>query len=396
MEVSPNILIYNTTFFEGSETFIYNQYRALSDCSPLLVAHDFKNLDLFPLHPNTKKIVVSKIPLGIRGRLVHFLRRKLLNSRYLLPLSAERLLRNTLEGTNLIHAHFGPNALAILPFAKRNKLPMIVSFHGYDASQMLKDLDYVNQLNKLFEYVSSVIVCAHKMKRDLLSKTHEKFSEKIHVVHYGVDVDRIDAIQVSNSTSNPFTIIHAGRLTPKKGVLDLIYAFGQVKLALEQVPLRLEIIGDGEDLSAAKQLVKSLNLETQVLFFGAQSHETLLEKVKAADLFVLNSRVSQKGDSEGFPNSILEAMAAKTAVISTRHAGIPEVIFHQQTGLLVEERSQEELEMAIKQLIVNSDLKKRLELNAYKTVSKEFSIKSMNGRLMEIFKKNSDVIRMEI
>lgn len=381
MRADTNFIIYNTSFFEGSETFIYNQYLSLASFSPALVAHSCKNLDRFPIQSTTRKYVISKVPEGNKDRLIHFMRRKLLKLPYLLPLASERQLEKNLKGAQVIHAHFGPNALAILPFAKRNSLRLVVSFHGYDASQMLQDSVYVKSLLPLFDYASSVIVCAEKMKQDLLTATHFNYATKLHVIHYGVDLDFISSISPKKRTEGAVKLIHAGRLTAKKGVLDLIRVFDAVKKSLSSINIELDIVGDGEDMDAAVALVEKLELSSSVQFYGALSHQELIAHVKAADIFVLNSRISPLGDSEGFPNSILEAMAAEAAVVSTHHAGIPEVVIHEETGLLVNEFDNEGLKNALIRMIQSKHLRDKLSKLAYQKVEKEFSILDMNKKL---------------
>lgn len=384
MKAKSSIIIYNTSFFEGSETFIYNQYLALVPFSPVLIAHSFKNLERFPLQSNSRTISVSKIPIGFKERLIHFLRRKRLNLPYLLPLSSERQLEKGQENIQGIHAHFGPNAMAILPFAKRNTLPLVVSFHGYDASQMLQDSRYTNSLQQLFDYATAVIVCADKMKQDLLAATNTNYSKKIHVIHYGVDVDFISSVPTRKKEAGVIHLIHAGRLTAKKGVLDLIRVFNAVRISLPHIKLQLDIVGDGEDMNAALDLRSDLGLSDYVHFYGAVSHQELIAHVKSASIFVLNSRVSPSGDSEGFPNSILEAMAAGTAVVSTYHAGIPEVVLHEETGLLVREKDNEGLEAALIRLIQSEELRDQLSQQALRQVRQKFSLVQMNRRITNL------------
>ncbi len=379
------VIIYNTSFFEGSETFIYNQYLALSFFSPVLVAHRFKNLERFPLQANTTEFMIGNVPEGIKDRLIHYIRRKWLKLPYLLPLASERQLEENLKDAQVIHAHFGPNALAILPYAKRNALHLVVSFHGYDASQLLQDPVYVKSLLPLFDYASSVIVCAEKMKQDLLTATHFKYVAKFHVIHYGVDLEFISSILPKKRTEGVVKLIHAGRLTAKKGVLDLIRVFNAVRTKLPHIQLQLDIVGDGEDMKAALDLRSELGLSDYVQFYGAVSHYELIAHVKAADIFVLNSRISPSGDSEGFPNSILEAMAAGTSVVSARHAGIPEVVFHEETGLLVDELDNEGLEAALIRLIQSEELREQYSRQAYQKVGQTFSLKEMTRKLANLF-----------
>jgi colanic acid/amylovoran biosynthesis glycosyltransferase len=380
-----SILIYNSSFFEGSETFIYNQYLALNSFSPVLISHSQKNLERFPLSPTTKSFVVSRVPVGFVDRLIHFLRRKRLKSTFLVPLKSEYQLEKELKDRHVIHAHFGPNGLAILPYAKRNSLPLIVSFHGYDASQMLQNTEYTKNLEQLFEYATAIIVCANRMKQDLLEATNSNYSEKIRVIHYGVDVEYITSVSAKKKEKGVIHLIHAGRLTSKKGVFDLIQVFNEVQKILPTIRIHLDIIGDGEEMPALLSLVENLAMFNHIHFYGALSHQELIAHVKGADIFVLNSRVSPNGDSEGFPNSILEAMAGETVVVSTRHAGIPEVVLHEETGLLVAESDNEALKAALIRLIQSENLRNKLSHQAFLKVKHKFSLTQMHYKLKKLF-----------
>lgn len=381
---SVSILIYNTTFFEGSETFIYNQVEAFNQFNRVLIAHSFKNADRFELDKDVERILIPKIPLNIDDRIIHFYRRKVLGQNYRLCPKAENRLSKLLRSKpiDVIHTHFGPNAMAILPIAKKFKIPLIVSFHGYDASQLLRDKNYTKGLKSLFDYSKYIIVCAHFMKEALLPWTSE--AEKIKVIHYGVDLKNIPNKAIDLNTIQPLRIIHAGRVVEKKGVLDLIRVFSQIIKSSTQQDVYLDIIGDGGELLKAKELTKELKIDCFVHFYGALSHKELLRKVQTADIFVLNSRIDSNGDSEGFPNSILEAMALGVPVVSTSHAGIPEIIQHKQTGLLIGEKDNDALFQSLKRLLEDKSLREKLALNAAIEI-KNFNLISVSNKLQKLF-----------
>src|SRR5690606_1966359 len=91
------------------------------------------------------------------------------------------------------------------------------------------------------------------------------------------------------------------------------------------------------------------------------------------DIFVLNSRTADNGDMEGTPVSILEAMSMEKAVISTNHAGIPDVIKNDFNGILVQEKNNEQLKEAIIELLANTEKRLRLGKQARLTVVSRFS-----------------------
>ncbi|MDX1463955.1 MAG: glycosyltransferase, partial [Marinirhabdus sp.] len=116
----------------------------------------------------------------------------------------------------------------------------------------------------------------------------------------------------------------------------LLFAFSKV---LKEFPnARLICAGDGPLLDSSKDLVQAMGIEASVDFVGRISHDTFKEYLRNSIAYVQHSVEAIDGDMEGTPVSILEASASGLAVISTIHAGIPDVIVHEKTGLLSEER----------------------------------------------------------
>jgi len=107
---------------------------------------------------------------------------------------------------------------------------------------------------------------------------------------------------------------------------------------LERFPqARLTLIGDGPLLPVCRQIAESLNIHTFVRFLGAQPHGRVKQELRNSDMFVQHSIVASDGDSEGTPVAVLEASAMGLPVVATRHAGIPDVVIHGETGLLSQE-----------------------------------------------------------
>jgi glycosyltransferase involved in cell wall biosynthesis len=102
--------------------------------------------------------------------------------------------------------------------------------------------------------------------------------------------------------------------------------------------IRLCFIGDGPLLSVCRDFAQTLAIGHAVQFLGAQPHDAVAREMRRSRAFVQHSVTGADGDREGTPVAILEAGAAGLPVIATRHAGIPDVVIHDNTGLLVDER----------------------------------------------------------
>ncbi len=375
------ILIVNRKFTQLSETFIYRQMDCLRKNHSIdLLAYAYENEILFPLgdaRRNLLTIYVNMIDKGLSVLLRRVFRRSLslslFNSLFLF-----RLIRR--KDTRVVHVHYGPNALKVLDVVRKARVPMVVSFHGFDASKALRKESYLRRLPDLFDYAAAIILCSTHMANALPLKGYES---KVHVVPYGIDPDEFRPVSGRVHSGKTLRIVHSGRIVSKKGVPDLISVFAE--LVEEFSNIELHILGDGTERSRCEQLVTKLGIGEHVKFYGAQPQKVVKELLASADVFVLNSRVAANGDMEGLPNTILEAMSMAKPVISTLHAGIPDVIQNGVNGILVPERANEELKAALAKVIGDEQLRLRLGSEARRRIVESFTVEAMNERLTTIF-----------
>lgn len=383
-----NILVYNDRFFSLSQTFLYQQVECLSDKYEVqLLAKEYLNPHGFDVDQFKKHSI--KQPVQLPGKIYSKYYRIKNNTKLHIDLSSHLKLNRLFRDTKFhaIHAHFGHRGLEMLGTAKKNDIPLVVTFHGHDASSMLADEKYRNSLPELFEYASAIIVVSGHMVESLSLKN---WMNKVHIIPCSVDPENIEVKQDTRGLNKggSLKIIHAGRIARKKGVPDLIRVFHQLRQEFNHI--ELQIAGDGVEYDECMELVRELNLEKEVTLFGAVSHDQIKKLLNEADIFVLNSRTDDRGDMEGTPVTLLEAMSIGKPVVSTIHAGIPYVVDHEKDGLLVKERSNPELKEAIARLIKNPDLRKKISQEARKKVEKSHTTKALKKRLESIFEKITD------
>ena len=148
--------------------------------------------------------------------------------------------------------------------------------------------------------------------------------------------------------------ISIGRFVDKKAPYFSILAF---QIVLKKYPKYiLKMAGDGPLLNTCKNLVGHLGIQNNVIFIGVISPEELKNEFILSKGFIQHSITADNGDKEGTPVAVMEASAAGIPVISTYHAGIPDVIIHDQTGLLSEEKNIEDMAQNIIKIIENPDL----------------------------------------
>lgn len=374
------ILVFNHSFFNISETFIYKQVTGMPQGIDLsLMGFSYLNEQAFPL---TNRMFKVSRAVGATDRILTNLLNRLFGLRLGFSLvnylRVKRLL--TRHRFDLIHAHFGFNAIAIYPVAKALNIPMVVTFHGVDASpEYLDKKSYGEEVQKLIAYARSIIIVSPHMMDTL--QLH-RYKEKVHLIPCCVNPAEF-LRPVSTVQSSAVRILHSGRLISKKGVPDLIRVC--VSLSLRYPHVKIDIIGDGPELDLSKALAASAGTEA-INFYGARSHGEVRSFMAASDIFVLNSRTGDTGDMEGLPVSVLEAMSMGLAVVSTNHAGIPLAITDGKEGLLVNEKDNEALENALEKLILDKDLRNKLGKAAREKVKEQFTIEKMNRRILEVYK----------
>lgn len=276
-----------------------------------------------------------------------------------------------------VYVEFGQVAVRVMDACRRLELPLIVHFHGIDAHSRFM-LDRVGgRYPELFEQAAAIVTSSHTMERALLDLGARP--QKLHYVPYGVDVNGFRG--GAPAEAEP-TFLAVGRFVEKKAPLLTVAAFASVFRSHPEA--RLRMIGEGRLLDVCQDLARGLGTGEAVSFVGVQPHEVVAEEMRRARAFVQHSVVGPDGDSEGMPNSILEASASGLPVVATRHAGIPEVVVDGETGFLVEERDVEGMARHMARLVREPRLAAGLGDAGRTRVQETFSIESRIARLWEI------------
>lgn len=172
------------------------------------------------------------------------------------------------------------------------------------------------------------------------------------VVPNGVDAERnrpSAAVPKSSAAGTPRLLI-VGRLVHQKGIDILLRALA----TLPRDAFELEVVGDGPDRAALKDLANRLGVADRVRFAGWVERDRIAEHYRAADAFVFPSRL------EGMPNVVLEAMAFALPVIATDVPGNRDVVVHGSTGLLVESENVDQLAAALRQILSQPSLRQQM------------------------------------
>ncbi len=157
--------------------------------------------------------------------------------------------------------------------------------------------------------------------------------------------------------ARPVRILSVGRAVAKKGYRELLETLATLPPNLHW---ELTHIGAGSLLAACKRQAEALDLADKIRWLGAQSQQAVIDCFRRADFFALNCRIAADGDRDGLPNVLVEAQSQGLAVVSTNLSGIPELIEDGVNGLLVEVDNRRALGDALRRLITDPALRRRM------------------------------------
>ncbi|MEC0275570.1 MULTISPECIES: glycosyltransferase [Peribacillus] len=270
-----------------------------------------------------------------------------------------------------IHAHHGSHGQEILPVCEKYNIPLIVSIRGRDGSDrpeiFEKNSKRYSALNKHGAHYYPVCQYLAEGLRRLGIP-----AKNMHVLYGGIELDLFPYSNRTLPTVGEIRVLSVGRLVDKKGFVTLIKAFKRIYTKYPNA--RLHIIGAGEDEKKIKSTIAEYNLKDVVILRGAMDSKQVSDELKKAHIFCLASQTAKNGDIEGIPNALKEAMASGLPVVSTRHAGIPELIEHQRTGYLAPEKNDMELAKGIQFFIENPDIWTDYTVRARKVIEEKFDV----------------------
>jgi glycosyltransferase involved in cell wall biosynthesis len=280
-----------------------------------------------------------------------------------------------------LYAHFLHTPASVARYAARLRgLTWAVSAHAKDI-WTTPDWDIRDKLDE----ADWAVTCTRVGQSRLAALS--PVSDKVRLVHHGLDIARFPAAPApraqrdGTSPADPVVLLSVGRAVPKKGYHDLLAALAQLPPALEW---RIIHIGGGPLLPALKREAGRLGLAARIEWRGAQTEDTVRAAYRAADLFVLASRITPDGDRDGLPNVLLEALSQRCPVVATDVAAIPELIADGVTGRLVAPQRPEAMAAAIAGLIADPAMRARLAAAGEARVRRDFPMERGIDRLVSL------------
>jgi len=377
------VLHLRRTFLPLSQTFIYENIRALTECGieVHVVTPKRENTDLYPF----EEVHEVEMPSALHpGALFERFKTMLTDDTDPVPqwsIFRKRLVEKIRElSPDVLHAHFGREGVWLAPVAEALDLPLVVSFYGYDLSELIQQRFWQEQYRSvLWPTVDAAIFLSEDMKRDAIRFGADE--ETGHIVHLGRNLKDFPYRSPSQTVRR---FLSVGRLVSKKGHGDAIRAVEQV--AEEGRDVHLRIVGDGPLRGELREYIQRNALSGVVELAGAKPKDEIPGELARADAFLLCSKVAESGDKEGTPTVLVEAQAVGLPCVATHHAGIPEMIPESNHRFLAPEGDVGAVRDRIERLVTSSEDELRQLTRAGRDyVEKNFDVKKEAKKLIEVY-----------
>lgn len=266
-------------------------------------------------------------PAGVKGHLYNliYFAEAVVLARYMLA-----------NGVVHLHNHIAKSSCTVAMLASTvSGIPYSFTLHGPD----IFFEPYHWRLDEKVARAAFVACISHFCRSQAMIFSDQAHWSRLHIVHCGVDPALYDAPRRLPGQQ----LLFVGRLAAVKGVPVLLRALRSV--AADHPQLRLTLIGDGPERAALESEARALGLSDVVAFVGYKAQAEVAKALQDTDIFVLPSF------AEGLPVVLMEALAARVVVLTTRIAGVGELVEDRVSGRLVAPGDPEALAQALRELL---------------------------------------------
>jgi glycosyltransferase involved in cell wall biosynthesis len=284
--------------------------------------------------------------------------------------------------THAVKSHFLARMAGLPELA-----PWVAFHHGYTWPS-LKARAY-NQLDRWSLRSANKVLTVSAPFRGQLAAFGVR-PERIEIIHNAIPAEwgaracqPEEAARLRTSMGIPGNrkvILIVGRLSSEKDHLTLLEAVGRLR---SMVAPHLVIVGDGPEKPRIEERVRQLGLGEYVTFTGQRSSAEPWYGI--ADVAVLSSL------TEGSPNALLEAMATNVPVVASAVGGVPEIVTHEESALLIDPGNAESMSAAIARLLTEPELAERLQKRSRELILQRHQPEARTQRLVSIYRSLAEL-----
>ena len=328
-------------------------------------------LDLLAKNIHFHEVFVEEYPL------FHF-------QPYELALTTKLVEVVSMFNLEILHVHYAiPHAYAAymakqMLHQKGIDIKVVTTLHGTDITLVGSHPTYKTAVEFSINNSDVVTTVSNSLKKDTLRLFN--VSIDINVIYNFIDTTKYPSIEdaecnrIALASENEKIITHVSNMRPVKRPMDVIEIFYKIQ---QEIPSKLLLVGEGPEIEMLEYRVKELGIYEKVIFLG--NSNDVNQVLCYSDLFLLPSK------TESFGLAALEAMAAKTPVISTNTGGLPEVNIDGVTGFLSDLGNVDEMAQNAIKLLKDEELLNKFKMNAFNQ-AESFTIDEILPQYEEIYR----------
>lgn len=282
------------------------------------------------------------------------------------------------RGYTHIHAHWSTYpATAALTASELTGTPFSFAFHAYDifATRIMIS-------EKIERAAFAVVNCRYTLDY-ILRNVPNVDPDKLVLVYNGLDLPKYEGLPRNPDALQP-VILAVGQLVPTKGFACLVDACAL--LGAGRRDFRLIFAGSGPMKDSLAKRARKSGISDLVEFAGEKTEAQIRHLLASAAMLVMPCVSPGKGTHDALPNVVVEALASGVPVVATDVFGIPEVVKHGETGLLVPERDAVALKAAIARILTEPELATRFATQGRRRAAALFDAKRNGKKLLELFR----------
>jgi colanic acid/amylovoran biosynthesis glycosyltransferase len=285
---------------------------------------------------------------------------------------------------DIIHCQFGTLTDAAMKYRAQGfiKGPIVTTFQGRDISEYVVEKGR-DVYRKAFQESDYFLTVSEAFRERAISLGCPK--SKVEVHRSGIDLSLFPYLSPMYPHDGVIHFVTTGRFVEKKGILYAIHAIHELSRMVPNI--HYTIIGSGPLGEDFLSLISSLEAEEYITIVDWMPHERMVAFLRATHIFIAPCVISESGDSDGIPNTMVEAMALGLPIVTTRHASIQDMVEDGVTGVVVPQRDVEALRDALEELVLHPTRWEPLARRARERVELLADSEKQNTRLVDIYQR---------